>query len=132
NRAIINTKKGADKGIDGIAYFLTSKNETAKMVFQVKSGKVERKDIATLRGDMEREQAVMAIFMTLEKPTKAMEEEANAAGFYLHEMMGRNYPKIQIVTIEEMVEKGKRLEMPLSLEVLKKAELKSSSNQLEM
>jgi len=132
NRAIINTKKGADKGIDGIAYFLTSKNETDKIVFQVKSGKVERKDIATLRGDMEREQAVIAIFITLENPTKAMEEEAKAAGLYLHEMMGRNYPKIQIVTVEEIVEEDKRLEMPLSLEVLKKAELKSSANQLEM
>jgi DNA modification methylase len=131
NRAIINTKKGADKGIDGIAYFLTSKNETAKMVFQVKSGKVERKDIAALRGDMEREQAAMAILITLENPTKAMEEEARASGFYFHEMMGKQYQKIQIVTIEEMLTQDKRLEMPLSLEVLKKAELKQNNNQLE-
>jgi DNA modification methylase len=132
NRAIINTKKGADKGIDGIAYFLTSKNETAKMVFQVKSGKVERKDIAALRGDMEREQAAMAILITLENPTKAMEEEARATGFYHHEMMGKQYQKIQIVTIEEMLTQDKRLEMPLSLEVLKKAELKQDNNQLEL
>ena len=132
NRAIINTKKGADKGIDGIAYFLTSKNETAKMVFQVKSGKVERKDIAALRGDMEREQAAMAILITLENPTRAMEEEARATGFYHHEMMGKQYQKIQIVTIEEMLTQDKRLEMPLSLEVLKKAELKQDNNQLEL
>ena len=55
NRAIINDKKGADAGIDAIAYFLTGKSDNAKIIFQVKSGAVKRGDIATLRGDMERE-----------------------------------------------------------------------------
>ena len=34
NRAVINDKKGGDGGIDGAAYFLTAKDENAKMVFQ--------------------------------------------------------------------------------------------------
>jgi hypothetical protein len=37
-----------------------------------------------------------------------------------HRLMGRDYEKIQIVTIREMLENGKkRLDMPLSFEVLK-------------
>ncbi len=36
--------------------------------------------------------------------------------------MGRNYDKIQIVTVQEIVEAGERLEIPMSLEVLKKAQ----------
>jgi len=65
NRAIINEKKGADAGIDAVGYFLTSKTENAKIIFQVKSGGVKRGDIATLRGDMGRENAALAVLITL-------------------------------------------------------------------
>ncbi|MFM5960008.1 MAG: DNA methyltransferase, partial [Dolichospermum sp.] len=41
NKAVINTKKGADKGIDGIVYFQGDKNDPEKIIFQVKSGKVK-------------------------------------------------------------------------------------------
>lgn len=37
NQARINDKKGADGGIDGIAYFLKDKDENGKAIFQVKS-----------------------------------------------------------------------------------------------
>jgi site-specific DNA-methyltransferase (adenine-specific) len=51
-----------------------------------------------------------------------MKDEANAAGFYEHTLMGRRYPRIEIVTIQDVVEQNKRLEIPMSLEVLKKAQ----------
>lgn len=121
NRAIINEKKGGDKGIDGIAYFKTGKTDNAKIIFQVKSGGVKRGDIATLRGDMEREQAALAVLITLEEPTRNMIAEAKTAGQYKHEDMGRSYGKISIVTVKEIVDDGKRLEIPMSLEVLKTA-----------
>jgi hypothetical protein len=66
NRAVINDKKGADAGIDGRAYFKVGKKDNAKIVFQVKSGGVSRKDIAMLRGDMEKENAALAVLITLE------------------------------------------------------------------
>jgi DNA modification methylase len=122
NRATVNETKGADRGIDGKVYFLAKHGETATMVFQVKSGGVNRGDIAKLKGDMEREHAAMATFITLQDSTGPMRSEARMAGSYHHELMGRDYDKIQIVTIKEMLENGKkRLDMPLSLEVLKKA-----------
>lgn len=130
NRAIINDKKGADRGIDGTAYFMTGKRDNAKIVFQVKSGSVKRNDVATLRGDMEREKAALAVLITLEKPTHSMIEDAKAAGAYEHEMMGRSYDRIQIVTIKEMIEQDKRLDVPTSLEVLKAARQAASGNQL--
>jgi site-specific DNA-methyltransferase (adenine-specific) len=69
NRAVINEKKGADAGIDARAFFKTGKLDNAKIIFQVKSGGVKRGDIATLRGDMEREEAALAVLITLEEPT---------------------------------------------------------------
>ncbi len=132
NRAIINDRKGADRGIDGVAYFMTGKKDNAKIIFQVKSGGVKRNDIATLRGDMEREKAALAVLITLEKPTKPMIEEAKAAGQYHHEQMGRSYDRIQIVTIQEILEQDKRLDVPMSLEVLKNAQREIESNQLSL
>ncbi len=64
----------------------------------------------------------MAVLITLEQPTKVMRSEAKKVGQYHHKMMGRSYDRISIVTIEEIVEKGKRLELPISLEVIKTAE----------
>lgn len=131
NRAVINTKKGADKGIDGIAYFATAKNESERIIFQVKSGGANRGTIATLHGDMKSAQAQIAILITLEEPTKPMKEEAANAGIYHHPLMGRDYNKIQIVTIKEIVEDGKRLEMPLSHEVVKSAKAHEEGAQSE-
>jgi site-specific DNA-methyltransferase (adenine-specific) len=121
NRAVINEKKGADAGIDARAYFMTGKDDNAKVIFQVKSGGVKRGDIATLRGDMGRENAALAVLITLEDPSKPMLNEAKAAGQYRHETMGRDYDRIGIVTVQEILD-GARLEIPMSLEVLKAAQ----------
>jgi DNA modification methylase len=129
NRAAINSKKGADAGIDGTAYFWKTKTETDKAVFQVKSGHVDRGDIAKLKGDMEREKAAIGTLITLEEPTQPMRLEAKRAGMYLDEFTGRKYDRIQIVTIREMLEENKRLDLPLSLEVLKSADAATAAYQ---
>jgi site-specific DNA-methyltransferase (adenine-specific) len=132
NRAIINDKKGADGGIDGIAFFKTGKSDNAKIIFQVKSGGVKRGDIASLRGDMEKAGAALACLLTLEEPTKPMISDAKDAGVFNHIEMGRSYDRISIVTIKEVVEEGKRLEIPMSLEVLKAAQRADNAEQLEL
>ncbi len=131
NRAVIHEKKGADAGIDAVAHFLTGKDENAKIIFQVKSGGVKRGDIATLRGDMGREQATLAILISLEEPTRPMLNEAKAAGQYIHATMGRSYDQISIVTIREILE-GKRLEIPMSIEVLKAAQSALNAEQMDL
>ncbi len=112
NRGKINEKKGADAGIDGRVYFMTGRTESATMIFQVKSGIVHRDDIAKLRGDMEKDGAALATLITLTEPTDPMFRDARAAGLYHHELMDRDYDKIQIVTIHEILD-GKRLDIPL-------------------
>ena len=59
--------------------------------------------IATLKGDMARENAALGIFITLEPPTNPMVQEAIAADFYEPESLtGNPYPKVQILTIEQL------------------------------
>lgn len=132
NRAVINEKKGADAGIDATAFFKTGKIDNARIVFQVKSCGVKRGDIATLHGDMEREQAELAVLITLEDPSAPMIREAKTVGQYKHEEMGRSYDRISIVTIKNIVELGKRLEIPMSLEVLQAAQRSDGSEQLDL
>jgi site-specific DNA-methyltransferase (adenine-specific) len=97
----------------------------------VKSGKVQRKDIAALRGDMAKEKADIAIFITLEKPTKPMLQDAKEAGDYVHHLFNRYYPCIQIVTIEDIVMNNKRIELPL-IDVLKRAETFINAKQFDL
>lgn len=132
NRAVINEKKGADGGIDGTAFFKVGKKDNAKIIFQAKSGGVSRKDIATLHGDMMRTEASLGVFITLEAPTKPMILEAKSAGQYLHEEMGRSYDKITIVTAREIIEEGARLEIPMSIEVLKAAQRDMQDKQMSL
>ena len=99
--------KGADKGIDGIITIVldvkSGKEEYGKMLVQVKSGGVQRNDIATLKGDIERERATGGLFITLEEPTKPMKEETVVAGTYKVNYSQKEFPKIQIMTIKELL-----------------------------
>ncbi len=105
-------KKGADKGIDGVINFIDDRSGKPKRILvQVKSGHVKRGDIGELRGTIEREKAAIGVFITLEESTKPMRTEALEAGFYQSPGWGQNYPKIQILTIEELLH-GARIDMP--------------------
>ena len=100
-----NRRRGADAGVDGYINFFDDNSGKAKTVLvQVKSGHVQRNIVATLKGDMEREKAEMGMLVTLEPPTRPMEQEAAAAGFYVPEHFpDRQYPRVQIATIEDLL-----------------------------
>ena len=106
-------KKGADSGIDGyINFFDDNSGKAKRIVAQVKSGRVNRGQIAALKGDMERERAEIGLFITLHPPTRPMLDEAAAAGFYAPEHYPKSlYPRVQILTIAELLA-GKRAEYP--------------------
>jgi restriction endonuclease Mrr len=99
--------RGADKGIDGVINFVkdvvNGQMVYGKLLVQVKGGSVHRNDIATLKGDIEREKADGGLLITLEKPTKPMLEEAVEAGSYKVNFSKGEFPKIQIITVEELL-----------------------------
>ena len=107
-------KKGADSGIDGyINFFDDNSGKAKRIVVQVKSGNVGRNQIATLKGDMERENAEIGLFITLKPPSGPMESEAVSAGFYTPEHYpDSHYPRIQILTIEELLTGAARAQYP--------------------
>lgn len=102
-------RRGADRGIDGKLFIEVGK-KTEKVIVQVKGGaNVSRANIATLKGDVDREKAAVGLFVTLAEPTKDMVKEA-AAGHYESPYHGA-VPKIQILTVEELLA-GKKPVLP--------------------
>ncbi|MEK7989454.1 MAG: restriction endonuclease, partial [Thiotrichaceae bacterium] len=94
-------KKGADKGIDGIGQYLIPKSDKSiRVVFQVKGGKVQSKDIDALMGVVALEKYEMGVLLTRNNPTKPMLNKAAQAGLF-EAAYGYSYPKMQIMTLEE-------------------------------
>ena len=118
--------KGADRGVDGLLYFYDSKDERRRIIVQVKGGGVKRNDVATLLGDVNNQKAAGGILLTLEKPTKPMRDEAADAGRYQSKVWhDKDYPKIQILTIEGLLDKTERVDAPPQANPFAKAQRES-------
>ena len=105
-------KRGPDRGVDGLVYFIDGpRRSTHKAVVQVKSGRVSSPLIRDLIGTVEREKASLGLLITLEEPTSALRAEAVSAGFYHSEIWQKDYPKIQVRTVTELLQ-GKVFDLP--------------------
>lgn len=115
-------KKGADRGIDGVINFIDSaKGDPKRVLIQVKSGKVNSAAIRDLYGVISREKAAIGVLITLEPPSQPMRKEAVSAGYYESEGWGKKYQKIQILTVEELLE-GAEIDMPPAWGTFRQAE----------
>jgi site-specific DNA-methyltransferase (adenine-specific) len=114
-------KKGSDKGIDGLITFLDDNTGKPKqIVVQVKSGHVGSPDIVHLIGVLDREKAALGVFITLEQPTSDMQLEAVKAGKYHSPGWNKDYRRIQILTIDQLL-MGAGVDMPPSAQTFKLA-----------
>ena len=59
---------------------------------------------------VQRERAVMGVFLSLEDPTKGIRSEAASAGFY-ESPMKTKHARIQLLTIEDLLN-GKAIDIP--------------------
>ena len=121
-------KKGADTGIDGFLFFSDEKDKHKKVIVQVKSGKVSVKDIRDLGHVIEREDAQIGVFISLEQPTRNMKTEALTKGYYRSPTWNKDYPRIQILTIEDLLA-GKKPKIPATLPSFKQAQTASYEKQ---
>ena len=97
-------RRGADRGIDGVIYFVDGPRRTPqKVVIQVKGGRVSSPQIRDLKGVVEREKAALGLFISLDDSTRDMRTEEAGGGFYHSELWQRDFPKIQIRTIADLL-----------------------------
>jgi len=108
----VEQKKGADKGIDGKIVFLgDSAGKFETVILSVKAGHVTANHVRDLRGVVDREKAAIGVLISMEDPTGPMKTEAVTAGFFESKTWGRKYPKIQLLTVADLLS-GKKVEMP--------------------
>jgi site-specific DNA-methyltransferase (adenine-specific) len=128
-------KKGSDRGVDGVITFLDAKDKVRRILVQVKSGRVKSGDVRDLHGVLDREKdAAIGVFITLEPPSREMITEALSAGYFTSDLWKQDYPRIQILTIEELLA-GAQIKMPpTAASAFKQAQRvkKSDATQLEL
>jgi len=108
----VEQKKGADKGIDGkIVFQGDAPGIFENVVISVKAGHVTANHVRDLRGVVERDKAAIGVLISMEDLTKPMQTEAVTAGFYESKTWGKKYPKVQLLTIADLLA-GKKIEMP--------------------
>jgi len=108
-----NEKQVGDRGVDGVIRFPLSSNATGRVLVSVKGGKqLNPGMVRDLGGTVEAQKdAVMGIFLTIDPPTKGMVEAANHSGTFVHELTGTTYPKLQLLTVGQLLS-GARPHMP--------------------
>lgn len=78
----------------------------------------------------------MGVFLTLEPPSKGMIAQAATAGFYKPDggvNWPKPFPKIQIVTVEQLFQPSNPIQMPWQdSSVFKKAKLETTEKQTKM
>ncbi len=110
-----NQKQVGDKGIDGVVRFPISQTETGRVIVSVKGGRqVNPAMVQELVGAVHQHKGDMGIFICMTPPTKGMVEVANHSGSYEHPLTGARYPRVQIITIAELLD-GKRPKMPTAI-----------------
>src|SRR5438132_4002939 len=144
--------KGADRGVDGLRYYYETERKDIqgrvkqeplppsepvhreKIIVQVKGGGVNRGDMATLLGDVENQKAAGGVLITLEKPSKQMRTEAADAGRYTSKLWhDKDYPRIQILTVEGLLDGTECIDAPPQINPFAMAARESSrEKQTEM
>jgi len=108
----VEQKKGADHGIDGRIVFQGDKQGSFEsVIISVKAGHTNVAHVRDLKGVLDREKAAVGVLISMQEPTSAMRTEAVTAGFYESATWGRKYPKVQLLTVAELLA-GKKVEMP--------------------
>jgi site-specific DNA-methyltransferase (adenine-specific) len=109
-RPVGEKKKGADKGIDAVIQFIDDPaGKVSRVIVQVKSGHVGVNAVRELAAVAANE--AIGVLITLEPPTGPMKEEAISSGYYHSPVWNKDYPKIQILTVEDLLA-GKGVDMP--------------------
>jgi Restriction endonuclease len=110
-----NERQVGDKGVDGVVRFYLDKNTTGRVLASVKGGKaVGPQFVRDLLGTVETQKAQMGVLITMAEPTPGVLDAVNHGGTYTWPLNGQTFPRIQVITIKDLLT-GKRPDMPQAL-----------------
>ena len=107
-----NEKQVGDKGVDGVAWFYLEKNSHGRVLVSVKGGQtIGPQFVRDLIGTVETQKAQMGVLITMAEPTRGVLDAINHGGTYTWPRNGQSYPRVQVITIRELLS-GVRPNMP--------------------
>ena len=107
-----NERQVADKGIDGVARFYLDRKTVGRVIISVKGGKSVTPQFARdLIGVVATQKAQMGVLLTLAEPTPGVLDAVNHGGTYTWPINGATFPRIQVITVRELLE-GRRPGLP--------------------
>jgi DNA modification methylase len=110
-----NEKQVGDRGVDGVIRIpIDAKGNSHRVIVSVKGGAVNPAHVRDLVGTVESQKAAMGLLITMRPPTSAMLEAANHSGIYTYQVNGVTYPRVQIITVEQLLH-GERPKLPIAL-----------------
>jgi site-specific DNA-methyltransferase (adenine-specific) len=125
---VVNPKKTADGGYDGYLTYQTDKGKEFVLI-ETKSGNVNVKNMREFIQVIEKQKAAAGIFVCFEETvTRDMMKEAKAAGKIVIGEHKTDIDKIQILTVDDMVNNGKQPHLPNVISTFKQAERKETKS----
>lgn len=107
-----NEKQVGDKGVDGVARFPLGNAKIGKLLVSVKGGKtVNPSMVRDLSGTVEARKAQMGVLITMAPATNGVTDAINHGGVFTHPANGEKYPRLQHITVAELLAK-KRPQVP--------------------
>ncbi len=109
---VSNPKKVGDGGYDGYLTLYRDAKKKDVVLVEVKSGSVNVGDLRKFIYVVEHEKAEIGVWVCFaDQVTRGMESLARQAGYYDQEAFGTKFPRIQILTVEDLLE-GKTVAHP--------------------
>ncbi|MCC6947344.1 MAG: restriction endonuclease [Bradyrhizobiaceae bacterium] len=109
-------KRGADKGVDGMLYYMDDAATAKRGIVSVKGGKnIHAEHVRELIGSMKNQGADIGLMITLHPPTRAMEQAARDAGSV--ETFNKVRPAVQIFTVGQLLS-GEKPNLPPVLDLI--------------
>jgi len=87
------------------------------VIVQVRSSVAGSEQVRELRGIVDNEHAAIGVLVTSNPPTMPMIEEATSAGTYHSDELNRDYPKIQILSANDLLA-GKKIIQPPGTKII--------------
>lgn len=130
--AVLNPKLTADGGWDGHEVFDIEGGKKETVLIEVKSGNCNVKNIREFIQVVEAQKAAIGVFVCFgEQVTRPMLEEATKQGYYREDIFQKRYSKIQILTVEDLLN-GQGIKMPPStVSVFKKSQATKTKTEKE-
>lgn len=102
---VSNPKKVGDGGYDGYITYRGYEDTKELILIEVKSGTVGIKNIREFIQVIDRQDAAMGVFVCFKEfVSSGMVSEARMSGFFNKDKFGDKYPKLRIVTVEELLD----------------------------